>query len=75
MSEHSNPVACEQNMCGICEPGGAELPSTIGVIPGSWRDVYGVEQMEPLAQYIDSMYWSLTVSHSTVHYRATRPAT
>ena len=55
-------------VCGVCHP---ELISddnmTIGVIPDSWRDGYNVEQMEPLDQYIESLYWALTTM-TTIGY-------
>ena len=40
---------------------------TIGVIDNSWRAGYGVEQMTPLNQYIESLYWALTTM-TTIGY-------
>lgn len=62
---HSSPD-CE-HQCGICDPDGAELPDTIGIIPGSWRHSYDVEQLPHYEQYIDALYWSLTTM-TTIGY-------
>ena len=65
LETHDNSI-CE-GKCGICDPDGAEPPDTIGIIPGGWRHVYGVEQMEHHVQYIDALYWSITTM-TTIGY-------
>ena len=59
--EHGSPECDGQ--CGICE----SSPDSIGIIPGSWRDVYEVEQKVHLDQYVDALYWSLTTM-TTIGY-------
>jgi len=57
-------------VCGICRESaanGTPVPTSIGIIPGSWRDFYDIEQQPPPDQYVDALYWSLTTM-TTIGY-------
>ena len=64
-------------VCGICRESaanGTPVPTSIGIIPGSWRDFYDIEQQPPPDQYVDALYWSLTTM-TTIGYGDESPQT
>ena len=68
INAHTNPDCMGE--CGICHASGdndISEPLSIGIIPGSWRENYDVEQMAPQDQYVDALYWSLTTM-TTIGY-------